>query len=590
AQYTTELYKKLQAETGQATSVRQNGSLSLALNEARFEELKRGAAMGRLHGLEAHVLGPGEIAEIYPALNLDGALGGLLLPGDGQGDPVGITQALIKGARQNGASIFEGVKVTGILSGRGRVTGVATDQGTIQAEYVVNCAGLWGREVGRMAGVSVPLMACEHFYIVTEPMPAMTPGLPVLRVPDEHAYYKEDAGKLLLGCFEPVAKPWGVDGIPEDFAFGQLPEDFEHFEPILERAVKRLPALATTGIHTFFNGPESFTPDNRYLLGEAPELRNFYVACGFNSVGIQSAGGAGNVLAQWMDQGHPPCDLWDDDIARMQPFQSGRDYLVARVRETLGLLYAVHWPYYQYQTSRGMRHSPLHHRLAGQGACFGEVAGWERANWFAAPGEKAEYQYSYQRQNWFAHAAGEHAAVRNGVGLFDMSSFAKFRVEGPDAPDFMNFICANDVDVEPGRVVYTQWLNQRGGIEADLTVARLSQTAYLVVSAAASQTRDLAWLRRHLAPDDRVTITDNTSGSAVLALMGPGTRALLAEVSDADLSNNAFAFATWQEITVGMAPVRAQRITYVGELGWELYIGADFAEHVFDTLLEAGQS
>jgi len=590
AQYTTGLYLGLEAETGQATGVKQNGSLSVALNEARFEELKRGAAMGRLHGLETQVLGADEISKLYPALNTDGVVGGLMLPGDGQGNPTDITQALAKGARDGGVAIFEGVKVTGILTGRGRVTGVRTQDGDIAADTVVNCAGMWGREVGRMAGVSVPLQAAEHFYIVTEPMAEMTPGLPSLRVPDERAYYKEDAGKLLLGCFEEHAKPWGVDGIPEDFAFDELAEDFEHFAPILEMAIHRFPALETAGIKTFFNGPESFTPDDRYLLGEAPELRNFYVACGFNSIGIQSAGGAGKVLAEWMHAGHPPCDLWDVDIRRMQPFQNAGAYLADRTSETLGLLYGVHWPYYQYRTGRGVRHSPLHDRLKAAGACFGEVAGWERANWFAPPGMEPRYEYSYKRQNWFEFAAAEHAAVREKAGLFDLSSFAKFRIEGRHAEDFLQFITANNVAVPAGRIVYSQMLNGRGGIEADLTIARLSETAFMVVTAAATGTKDLAWIRRRRPEEADVTVTDVTSGEAVLPLMGPKSREILSSVTNADLSDAAFPFATWQTLEIGMAHVRAQRITYVGELGWELYIPSEFAVHVFDRLMEAGSA
>ncbi len=585
AQYTTELYRKLEDETGLGTGVRLNGSVSVALNEGRMEEYRRAASLAQVFGLEVNVITPEEIGGFYPALDLDGVVGGLHIPGDGQCNPTDVTQALARGARMGGAQIFEHVTVTGILTGRGRVTGVETDKGTIKAETVVNCAGMWARELGKMAGVSVPLQACEHFYIVTESMDAMTQDLPVLRMPDECAYYKEDAGKLLLGCFEPVAKPWAVDGIPEDAAFITLPEDFDHFEPILEMAMQRLPPLAEAGIQTFFNGPESFTPDDRYYLGEAPELDNFYVACGFNSVGIQSAGGAGMALAEWMDKGHAPFDLWDVDIRRMMPFQNSRDYLVGRVKETLGLLYKVHWPYYQPETSRHVRRSPLHERLAKAGACFGETAGWERANWFAPAGEKAEYEYSYGRQNWFGFAAGEHRAVREAAGLFDMTSFAKFRVEGPDAEAVLQRICANDVAVPPGRIVYTQWLNGRGGIEADLTVTRLSETVFLVVSAGASHTRDMAWLRRHMPEDARAVVVDMTSAEAVLSVMGPQARNALKAVTRADLSNGAFPFGTCQEITIGMAPVRAHRITYVGELGWELYIPTEFAVHVYDTLM-----
>lgn len=593
AKYSAELYDRLEAETGVATGYRKCGSLAVALTADRFEELRRGAAMAGTFGLEAHVLSTAECLECYPLLNADGVVGGVFLPTDGQADPANIALGLAKGARQRGATILENVKVTGVTARDGRVTGVDTECGPVAAEYVVNCAGMWGREVGRMAGVDVPLQACEHFYVVTEPIAGL-PRLPVPRVPDECAYYKEDAGKILLGCFEPVAKPWGMDGIPEDFCFDQLPEDFGHFEPILEQAINRFPALENAGIHTFFNGPESFTPDDRYLLGEAPNLRNFYVAAGFNSIGIQSAGGAGKALAEWMDAGEPPMDLGDVDIRRMQPFQANKTYLVARAREALGLLYADHFPYRQVATARGVRSSPLHERLAARGACFGETAGWERANWFlpseaAARGEVPEYRYSWGRQNWFDYSAAEHRAVREACGLFDLSSFAKFRVEGPDAEALLQLVSANDVAVPVGRCVYTQWLNRRGGIEADLTVTRLSETAFLVVTAAAHQTRDLVWLRRHVPEGARCVITDVTAAEAVLAVMGPKARDLLQPLTPQDLGNDAFPFGTAREIEIGMGLARAHRLSYVGELGWELYVSADMARHVFDAVLESGE-
>ena len=473
------------------------------------------------------------------------------------------------------------------------VTGVSTEFGDIAADYVVNCAGMWGRQVGAMAGVSVPLHANEHFYIVTEPIAGLPRDLPVLRVPDEFTYFKEDAGKLLVGAFEPQAKPWGMDGIPEDFCFDQLPEDLEHFAPILELATQRMPILQTAGIRTFFNGPESFTPDDRYLLGEAPELRNFYVACGFNSIGIQSAGGAGKALSEWMDAGEPPFDLWDVDIRRMQPFQSNRQYLFRRSTETLGLLYADHYPYRQYATARGVRRSPLHGQLAAHGAVFGETAGWERANWFLPEaarlaGAPASYEYSWKRQNWFEHSAREHRAVRQEVGLFDLSSFAKFRVEGRDAEAVLQRVMANDVAVEPGRVVYGQWLNRRGGIEADLTVTRLSETAFLVVTAAASAVRDWSWLQRHIPDEAHCVVTDMTAAEAVIAIMGPKARDLLAPLTPDDLTNEGFPFGSAREIEIGMGRVRAHRLSYVGELGWELYVSSDMAVHVLDTILGRG--
>ena len=593
AQYSAELYATLEERTEIATGFRQNGSLALALSEDRLEELRRGAAMARTFGLEVEELTPDQCGEKHPMLDLNGVLGGVFLPGDGQADPANIALALAKGARRNGTRIIENCKVTGIQVENGRAVGVDTEQGPIRADYVVNCAGMWGREVGAMAGAAVPLHAAEHFYIVTEAIADMPRHLPVLRVPDECTYFKEDAGKILLGAFEPEAKPWGMDGIPEDFCFDHLPDDFDHFAPILETAVKRMPALETAGIATFFNGPESFTPDDRYLLGETPEVENFYVACGFNSVGIQSAGGAGKALAEWMDAGAPPFDLWDVDIRRMQPFQANRSYLFQRTKETLGLLYADHFPYRQYATARGVRRTPLHHRWEALGACFGETAGWERPHWFLPEaarqaGESAEYRYSWQRQNWFEHAAGEHRAVREGVGLFDLSAFAKFRVEGPDAEAVLQRICANDVAVPVGRLVYTQWLNAQGGIEADLTVARLTETAFLIVTSAATAVRDLSWLTRHVPDEARCVVTDVTAGEAVLGLMGPKARDVLARVSDADLSNEAFPFGTARTIAVGMAETRAHRISYVGELGWEIYVSSDMAVHVLDTLLEAG--
>ncbi len=588
AQYTAGLYATLEEETGLATGFMQRGSIGLALNDARMEEFKRGASMAKTFGLEVEVVGPDEIKRYWPLVSTDDVVGGLFLPKDGQCNPTDTTQALAKGARMGGALIFENVKVTRVLTKDGRAVGVATEQGDIAAEYVVNCGGMWGREIGHSVGVNTPLHACEHFYIVTEPIDGVSRDLPVMRVPDECAYYKEDAGKILLGAFEPGSKPWGMDGIPEDFCFDELPEDVEHFAPVLEAAMQRLPVLQTAGIRTFFNGPESFTPDNAYLLGAAPELENFYMACGFNSIGIQSAGGAGKVLSEWIVEGHPPMDLWDVDVRRMMPFQGNRRYLRERVSETLGLLYDMHWPYRQYETARGARRSILHDRLAARGACFGTVAGWERANWFAPAGVEPKYEYSYGRQNWFDYAKAEHMAVRENVGLFDMSSFAKFLVQGRDAEAVLQAICANDVGVAPGRVVYTQWLNERGGIEADLTVTRLAEDRYQVTTAAASSVRDMDWLRRHIPDDAHVFVTDVTSGQAVLPVMGPNSRALLQKVTDADLSLAGFPFATAQEIEIGYARVLAQRITYVGELGWELYIPTEFAPDVFDRIVAAG--
>ena len=592
AKYSQELYGNLETETGVATGFKRVGSITVALTQERREEIYRQAAMARAFGVDVQEIGPAEVKAKYEHLNIDGVVGAVYLDKDGQGDPANIALALAKGARQGGARIFERVKVTRALKSKSRITAVnyedATGEtGSITCDHVVNCAGMWGHEVGRMLATNVPLHACEHFYIVTEAIPGLA-QLPVLRVPDECAYYKEDAGKMLLGAFEPNAKPWAMGGIPADFEFDQLPEDFDHFEPILEAAVNRLPMLAETGIHTFFNGPESFTPDDAYHLGLAPEMDNVWVAAGFNSIGIQSAGGAGMALAQWMDAGEKPFDLGDVDIARMQPFQGNRTYLFERSKETLGLLYADHFPFRQKATARGIRRTPFHHHLLERGAVMGELAGWERANWIAREGQTAEYDYSWKRQKFFPNIREEHMAVRQNVGMYDMSSFGKIRVEGRDAEAFMNHVGAGDYTVANGKIVYTQFLNRNGGIEADVTVTRLTEMAYLVVTPAATRQADEIWMRRHVG-DFNVVITDVSAGEGVLAIMGPNARALLEKVSPADFTNATNPFGTAQEIELGMGLARAHRVTYVGELGWEIYVSADMAGHAFETLFEAGQ-
>ena len=591
AKYSQELYGNLEAETGVATGFKRCGSITVALTEERREEIFRQAAMARAFGVDVEEISPAEVKERYAHLNIEGVTGGVYLDKDGQGDPANIALALAKGARQRGARVIERTAVTGVKREGRRITGVDWQQGEetghITADMVVNCAGMWGHAVGKMTGTNVPLHACEHFYIVSEPIAGLT-QMPVLRVPDECAYYKEDAGKMLLGAFEPNAKPWAMDGIPADFEFDQLPEDFDHFEPILEHAVNRMPMLAEAGIHTFFNGPESFTPDDAYHLGLAPEMDNVWVAAGFNSIGIQSAGGAGMALAQWMDEGQKPFDLGDVDISRMQPFQRNKTYLFERSKETLGLLYADHFPFRQKATARGVRRTPFHGHLLERGAVMGEIAGWERANWFANEGQEREYKYSWQRQNFFDNVAAEHKAVRENVGLYDMSSFGKIRVEGRDAEAFLNYVGGGDYSVPNGKIVYTQFLNQRGGIEADVTVTRMSETAYLVVTPAATRLADETWLRRNQA-DFNVVITDVTAGEGVLAVMGPQARALLQAVSPNDFSNDVNPFGTAQEIEVGMGLARVHRVTYVGELGWEIYVSTDQSAHVFETLAQAGQ-
>ena len=591
AKYTQELYFDLEKETGVSTGFKRVGSISVALTNERMEELKRSAAMARAFGVDVEEISPREIQKRYPHINLERVVGGVFLGKDGQGDPANIALALAKGARQLGAKIHERVTVKKVFKNQNKVTGLEWidqngDRAHIACEEIVNCAGMWGHSVGKMLGANIPLHACEHFYIVTEPIAELT-QLPVLRVPDECAYYKEDAGKMLLGAFEPNAKPWGMSGISDDFEFDQLPEDFEHFEPILEMAINRLPMLEKAGIHTFFNGPESFTPDDAYHLGRTPEMENVWVAAGFNSIGIQSAGGAGMALAQWMQDKEKPFDLGDVDISRMQPFQGNKKYLFERSKETLGLLYADHFPFRQKESARGVRRTPFHEHLKSKGAVFGEVAGWERANWFSFDGQHDEYVYSWKRQNWFENSAKEHMAVRENVGLYDMSTFGKIRVEGKDAERFLNYLCGANLSVDIGKIVYTQFLNSKGGIEADVTVTRLSETIYLIVTPAATRLADETWLRRN-QKDYNVVITDVTAAEGVLALMGPNSRALLSSISPNNFDNEINPFGTAQVIEIGMGLARAHRVSYVGELGWELYISSDQCGHIFETIIDAG--
>ncbi len=589
AKYTTDLIYALEKETGQLTGYKQHGSISVALNRERMEELKRQASMARNFGLEVDVISPKDILDRYPYLNLDGIEGGIFLHKDGQCNPIDLTQAYAKGARMGGAKIIENVKVERILKEGGRAVGVVTDRGEVRSSTVVIAAGMWSYELGRQTDVNLPLHAAEHFYVVTDHIKDLPGNLPVLRIPDEWAYYKEDAGKLLLGCFEPKAKPWGMQGIREEFCFDTLPDDMDHFMPVLERAVARMPVLENTGIQTWFNGPESFTPDDRYLLGETAEVKDLFVACGFNSIGIQSSGGAGKVLAEWIRDRRPPMDLVDIDVQRMNPFQGTREYLKDRTVETLGLLYKTHWPFYQYTTARGARRTPFYERLKEAGAVYGELSGWERPNWFAPHGVAPQYEYSYGKQNWFEHTGAECRATRDGVALYDQSTMTKFIVEGRDALRVLETISANKIDVPVNKMVYAQWLNERGGIEADLTITRMAENQFMVVSAAATHFRDLSYLRRHVESVDHCFVSDQTAGIPMLGLMGPQSRAMLQKLSPyTDFSNEAFPFGSSKIIEIGYAQVRASRITYVGELGWELYIPGEFALHVFDKLVEAG--
>ncbi|MED5262130.1 MAG: FAD-dependent oxidoreductase [Myxococcota bacterium] len=591
AQYSCDLYRELEERTGQATGYLKTGSISIATDPQRLEELERGASMAQAFDLEVHRMEPSAVAERWPEARTDDILGAVYLPGDASTSPVDTTRALAAGARAGGARILEGVEVTEVRVESGTVRGVVTDRGFVKADAVVNCAGMWARELGRGSGVDIALHAAEHFYIITEPVAGVRAPLPTLREPGACSYFKTEAGgALLIGFFEPRAKPWGMNGIPPDFEFDSLADDPEHLAPQLEAALHRIPGLEEAGIRTFFNGPESFTPDNRYLLGEAPAVSGYFVAAGFNSIGIQSAGGAGKVLADWIVDGAAPMDLWDVDVRRMMPFQADPDYLQRRTVETPGLLYAMHWPFRQYETARGILRSPFHERLEQRRACFGELGGWERPTWFAPKGVEPRTEYSWGRQNWFAHVEEEHLAVREAVGLFDQTSFSKFCVEGAEACAWLNRLCANDIDVAPGRIVYTSWLNERGGIEADLTVTRLASDSFWIVSGAATRRRDRDWLERHRDPRAEVAVRDITENWAVLGVMGPGTRGLMGALTSADCSNAAFPFGTSRVLDLAGVRARASRITYVGELGWELYVECDRAGPVYEALADEGRA
>ncbi|TVR36786.1 MAG: FAD-dependent oxidoreductase [Nitriliruptor sp.] len=587
ATYSARLFESLEEETGQGTGYHACGSISVATDAERWEELLRGVSMASTVGVEARVIDLDEVRAFNPLVRTDDLVGAVHIPRDGQTSPVDTTMALAKGARQQGVRILEGVEVTGLLRAGGRAVGVETAQGPVEAETVVLCGGMWTRQLAATAGVNVPLQACEHFYLVTEPLDGVVPGMPTVRDPGGYTYIKEETGKLMVGFFEPRGKVWNLEAIPSDFSFTSLPEDWEHVGPVFEKAIHRVPALAEAGLQLFFNGPEAFTPDGLYHLGEAPELDRCFVAAGFNSVGIQSAGGAGWVLADWIIDGHPPMDLWPVDIRRTFSFESRPDFLAERIPESLGLLYAMHWPFRQHESARGVFTSPLHDRLIDAGAVFGSVAGWERPNWFALPGQERAYRYSYGRQNWFDAAGLECDAVRGAVGLFDQSSFAKFAVTGPDALAVLDRLSANAIDVQPGRVVYTQWCNDRGGIEADLTITRRGEQDFLVVTAAATRTRDLSWLSRQ-ARGQQVTVEDVTDRFAVLGVMGPRSRELLAKLTSSALTNDGSPFGSARRIEVAGVDTLALRMSYVGELGWELYVPVGDATTLYDAIVTEG--
>ncbi|MGD9743564.1 MAG: FAD-dependent oxidoreductase [Dongiaceae bacterium] len=586
--YSVELYGKLEAETGLATGWKRNGGLRLACNPERLIEIKRQATTAHSFGLEMHLLTPSEAQKLWPPMQVGDVIGAAFLPTDGQANPADITQALAKGARAGGVTIVENCPVTGILIERGRATGVRTAAGDIEAEIVVNCAGQWAREVGALAGVNVALQSIQHQYIVTEPIAGVPRDLPTLRDPDRLIYAKEEVGGLVLGGYEPNPIPWALKGIPDGFHFTLLDSDWEHFEPMMGQLLGRIPALEKAGIKQLINGPESFTPDGNFILGEAPELRNFYVGAGFNAFGIASGGGAGRALAEWIVGGEPPMDLWPVDIRRFGSVHEDRRWVLARTVEAYAHHYSMAWPHEELESGRPVRVSPLYQRLKDRGACFGWKLGWERPNWFAPTGVAAKDEYSYGRQNWFDHVGAEHRAIRERVGLIDQTSFAKFLLTGRDAEAAMSWIAANDTAKPAGRLIYTQMLNRRGGIECDLTVSRLDAETYYIVTGTGFATHDFSWIRNNIPDGLEARLVDVTSAHAVLSLMGPKARQVLAAVTDADVSNDAFPFGTWQTVAIAGSPLRALRVTYVGELGWELHMPVEAAAAVYDALMTAG--
>ena len=589
--YSVALYEKLEQETGLATGWKRNGGLRLACNPERWTEVKRQATTATSFGLDMHLLTPKEAQDLWPMMQIDDVVGAAFLPTDGQASPSDITMSLAKGARMAGVKIAEGVSVTGIEVESGRVRAVVTDQGRIACDKLVICAGQWSRALGRMAGVNIPLVPVQHQYLITEPIAGVASNLPTLRDPDRLTYWKEEVGGLVMGGYEPNPKPWAIDGLPDGFEFQLLDTDLDHFEPLLELAAGRVPAMQTAGIREFINGPESFTPDGNFILGEAPETRGVFVGAGFNAFGIAAGGGAGMVLAEWVAKGEPPYDLWPVDIRRFGKNHLDTNWVRTRTLEAYAKHYAMAWPHEEYRSGRPLRRSPLYDRLKAQGACFGEKLGFERPNWIADPsrGEKAEDVYTYERSNWFDAVGREHKATRERVALFDQTSFAKFLLTGRDAEKALSWIAANDVARPPGHLVYTQMLNARGGVECDLTVARLSRDEYYIVTGTGFATHDFDWIARSIPEGLDARLIDVTSSYAVLSVMGPKSRDLLQSLIEHDLSNAAFPFGRVQQITVAAAPVLALRVTYVGELGWELHIPVEFAASLYESLMEAGQ-
>ncbi len=587
--YSCDLYGRLEAETGQATGFKPVGFIEIAADRDRLEEYRRVSAFNRFCGLDVHEISASEVKELFPLARTDDILAGFYVEDDGRVNPEDVTRALAKGARQQGARIIERVPVTGVSSKRGAVHAVQTPYGDIEAEYVVNCAGMWARQLAAKSGVIAPLQAAEHYYLITEKIPELSDTWPVLEDPGCHGYYRQEGDGLMIGLFEPVCAPWNVGGIPEDFSFGTIEPDWDRMGPYVERAMSRVPITLDTGVRLFFCGPESFTPDLAPVIGEAPELKNYFVAAGLNSIGILTGGGQGRLIAHWILNGRPDVDITGMNIDRLQPYQANREYLATRTVESLGLVYLCHYPTRSMQTARGAKRSAIHERLVAQGAYFRDVSGWEGADWYAPSGVEPEVKdLSWGRQSWFPHWEEEHRAAREGVILMDMSFMSKFLVQGRDAGRLLEQLSANRVNAASGRITYTQWLNEDGKLEADLTVMKLDDERFMVVASDTAYRHAETWMRRHFPEDAHAFVTDVTSAHAQINVQGPLSRELLQSMTSADLSNEAFPFRTVREIDIGYARVLCVRITYLGELGYELYIPTEQATHVYDRLIEAG--
>ena len=590
--YTRDLYSRLEAETGQATGFKPVGFVELAASPDRLEEYRRVAAFNRHVGVEVEEITPQEVANLFPLARTDDLLAGFYVPGDGRVNPVDVTMAMAKGARQQGATIMQGVTETEVITaGTGparRVTGVATDHGTIECDVVVNCAGMWARQLGERNGVTIPLQAAEHYYLITEHIDGLDPSWPVIEDPANYGYYREEVGGLMIGLFEPVCAPWNVSAIPHDVSFASLQPDWDRMGPYVERAMSRVPISTDVGIRTFFCGPESFTPDLAPIVGESPEIANYFVAAGLNSIGILTGGGLGKVMAEWIVSGHPQVDITGFDIARTRPYQTTPEYRRTRTVESLGMVYQCHYPYRSMQTARGVKRSPLHEALAAQGASFRDVSGWEGADWFAGPGLTPDPgPLAWGRPAFWQQWRAEHEATRSAVALTDMSFMATFRVQGRDAGRLLDELSANAVNGEPGRITYTQWLDTRGLLQADLTVTKVDDDDFLVVATDTAHRHVEWWMRRHIG-ERHVVVTDVTGGSAQINVQGPLSRTLLQGLTSVDLSNAAYPFRTARHIDIGFARVLCARITYVGELGYELHVATEQAAHVYSRLVAAG--